>query len=106
MPQLGVPNTPRGIVGIYDVTDDWVPIYDRTSLAGYYVAIGTSGNQFKNAPLVGRLLRALIETSEAGHDHDADPVQLIGPHTGNVIDLGHYSRLRPVNPASSFSVLG
>ncbi|MGP8010586.1 MAG: NAD(P)/FAD-dependent oxidoreductase, partial [Acidimicrobiales bacterium] len=51
---LTVPTTPKGVAGVYDVTDDWQPIYDRTSLAGFYVAIGTSGNQFKNAPLVGR----------------------------------------------------
>jgi glycine/D-amino acid oxidase-like deaminating enzyme len=27
------------------------------SLAGFYVAIGTSGNQFKNAPVAGRFMR-------------------------------------------------
>ena len=30
---------------MYDVSDDWIPIYDRTDLDGFYVAIGTSGNQ-------------------------------------------------------------
>ena len=55
LPDLGVPNRPRGIAAVYDVADDWIPIYDKTALAGYYVAIGTSGNQFKNAPLVGQL---------------------------------------------------
>ena len=28
-----------------DVSDDWIPIYDQSSLPGYYMAIGTSGNQ-------------------------------------------------------------
>src|SRR4051812_20195258 len=38
---LQVPPRPRGIVGVYDVSDDWIPVYDRTSVDGYYVAIGT-----------------------------------------------------------------
>jgi glycine/D-amino acid oxidase-like deaminating enzyme len=50
---LSVPTVPKGVVGVYDVADDWTPIYDRTELDGFYVAIGTSGNQFKNAPLAG-----------------------------------------------------
>eukprot|EP01050_Picozoa_sp_SAG11_P010053 SAG11_NODE_988_length_6275_cov_10.173413_4_plen_71_part_00 len=25
---------------MYDVSDDWVPIYDKSSLGGYYLAIG------------------------------------------------------------------
>ena len=51
---LSVPNKAVGIAGVYDVADDWTPIYDRTDLAGYYVAMGSNGNQFKNAPLAGR----------------------------------------------------
>ena len=42
IPTLGIPNTARGVVGLYDTTPDWVPIYDRSSLDGYYMAIGTS----------------------------------------------------------------
>jgi len=106
MPNLRVPNTPRGIVGVYDVSDDWVPIYDRTALAGYYVAIGTSGNQFKNAPVVGRFLAEIIRACEAGHDHDTHPVQVALPRTGLTADMGHYSRRREVNRESSFSVMG
>lgn len=106
IPELAVPNTPRGIAGVYDVSDDWIPIYDKTSLGGYYVAIGTSGNQFKNAPLIGDLLGAIVVASDAGHDHDADPVHLTLPRTGHSIDLSHYSRKRTVNQDSSFSVMG
>jgi sarcosine oxidase subunit beta len=106
MPDVHVPHAPVGVVGIYDVSDDWVPIYDRTSLDGFYVAIGTSGNQFKNAPLVGRFLAELVAASDAGHDHDASPVQVTGRHTGLVIDLSRYSRRRQVTAESSFSVLG
>jgi glycine/D-amino acid oxidase-like deaminating enzyme len=94
MPELRVPNQPSGIVGVYDVADDWTPIYDRTRATGYFVAIGTSGNQFKNAPLVGRLMATLVAAERDGHDHDHDPVQLFLPRTGHTIDLGTFSRLR------------
>lgn len=106
IPTLVVPPRPRGVVGVYDVSDDWIPIYDRTSLDGYYVAIGTSGNQFKNAPVVGQMLRALIDACESGHDHDKDPVVWTAPLVNHRVDLGHYSRRRRINPDSSFSVLG
>jgi glycine/D-amino acid oxidase-like deaminating enzyme len=91
---------------VYDVADDWTPIYDRTALDGYYVAMGTSGNQFKNAPLVGRFLAALVDRVEAGHDHDGDPVRYRCEHTGNVVDLGSFSRRRPVRPGSARTVMG
>ena len=106
MPGVRVPNTPRGVVGVYDVTDDWVPIYDRTDLPGYYVAIGTSGNQFKNAPVVGRFMAEIIGACENGRDHDTDPVQVPLPLTGHVAELQHYSRRRTMNTESSFSVMG
>ncbi|HUR49101.1 MAG TPA: FAD-dependent oxidoreductase [Acidimicrobiales bacterium] len=94
LPDLEVPSRPIGLGALYDVTPDWVPIYDRTSLGGYYVAIGTSGNQFKNAPLVGPIMRALVDAADAGQDHDAEPVVLACPHTGLELGLGHYSRHR------------
>lgn len=106
MPDLQIPNTPRGIVGVYDVADDWIPIYDRTSLPGFYVAIGTSGNQFKNAPLVGRFLAEIVTACENGHDHDVTPVSYTLPRTGNTVDLGQYRRTRPVITDSSFTVMG
>ncbi|MGK4578993.1 NAD(P)/FAD-dependent oxidoreductase [Kitasatospora sp. HPMI-4] len=105
-PGLTVPNRPTGIAGVYDVADDWTPIYDRTDLGGYYVAMGTSGNQFKNAPLAGRFLAALVDRVEAGHDHDRDPVRYTCEHTGNVIDLSAFSRRRPVDTDSPRSVMG
>jgi sarcosine oxidase, subunit beta len=105
-PDLAVPNAPRGIAGVYDVSDDWIPIYDRTALPGFYVAIGTSGNQFKNAPVAGRFLADIISACENGRDHDTDPVQVRFTHTGHTADLAHYSRRRLVNEDSSFSVMG
>lgn len=69
IPGLGVPTRRAGVVGLYDVTEDWLPIYDRTIYDGLFVAMGTSGNQFKNAPLVGDLLRQIIECEREGVDH-------------------------------------
>jgi glycine/D-amino acid oxidase-like deaminating enzyme len=105
-PELQVPPAPRGIAGVYDVADDWTPIYDRTALDGFFVAIGTSGNQFKNAPVAGRFMTAIITAVEDGRDHDADPVQYVGEHTGLTVDLGAFSRKRPVNAESTGTVMG
>ena len=35
--------------------------------------IGSSGNQFKNAPIAGHCMAELIDACEKGHDHDQDP---------------------------------
>jgi glycine/D-amino acid oxidase-like deaminating enzyme len=105
VPTFGVPGSPVGLAALYDVSDDWVPIYDRSSLDGFFMACGTSGNQFKNAPMVGTVMRAIIDETIAGRDHDADPVRVVGPHTGAVIDAGAFSRRR--RPATtSQTVLG
>jgi glycine/D-amino acid oxidase-like deaminating enzyme len=103
---LRVPVSARGVAGLYDVAQDWTPIYDRTELDGYFVAMGTSGNQFKNAPLVGRFLATIIDQVLAGHDHDAEPVHYRGEHTSNVINLGAFSRKRVRNADSSGTVFG
>ncbi|HEY3548026.1 MAG TPA: FAD-dependent oxidoreductase [Propionicimonas sp.] len=95
-PDLRVPTRPVGIGGVYDVTPDWTPVYDRSERPGFYLATGTSGNQFKNAPLVGVLLAELVDAVEQGHDHDAVPVQVRGGRTGLAIDLGAFSRRRPL----------
>lgn len=106
MPDLGVPSQKRGVVDLYDVADDWIPIYDRTDLDGFYVAIGTSGNQYKNAGVAGYCMAQLIDAVEGGHDHDADPVKVKGRYTGLELNLGSFSRNRQINPNSSFSVNG
>ena len=105
LPDFGVPHQRRGVVGVYDVSDDWTPIIDRTDLDGFYVAIGTSGNQFKNAPIIGRCMAELVDAVEGGHDHDADPVVVHGPHTGLAIDLGTFARNRD-GTASTGTVMG
>jgi sarcosine oxidase subunit beta len=105
MPGLEIPHRPRGVAGVYDAASDWTPIYDRTSAPGFYVAMGTSGNQFKNAPVVGQLMTVLIDAVESGHEHDAEPVFFVGPRTGHPIDLGTFSRLRDAG-AGPTSVMG
>ena len=105
-PALKIPNTASGIAGIYDVAADWTPIYDRTELDGFFVAIGTSGNQFKNAPMVGKLMTELIDAVRAGHDHDVEPVKVRAERTGNEISLGAFSRKRAFNAENTGTVMG
>lgn len=105
-PALKIPNSPSGIAGIYDVAADWTPIYDRTELDGFFVAIGTSGNQFKNAPMVGKLMTALIDAVRAGRDHDVDPVKVRAERTGNEINLAAFSRKRAINADNTGTVMG
>jgi sarcosine oxidase subunit beta len=106
LPELGIPDTARGVVALYDVSEDWMPIYDRSDLPGFYMACGTSGNQFKNAPVAGKIMTAIIEASEAGHDHDRDPLNFRLDHLNQEISLAFCSRNREINMESSFSVIG
>lgn len=106
IPSLRIPTQRRGVVDLYDVADDWIPIYDKSDLGGFYMAIGTSGNQFKNAPVAGHVMAELIDKVEHGHDHDAEPLKVTAAYTGVDLDMGFYSRLREINPNSSFSVNG
>lgn len=104
---LPVPlNKTQGLVSLYDCSDDWIPIYDKSDLPGYYMAIGTSGNQYKNAPAVGVMMAELITACENGHDHDKEPVQYHMEFTKRQCNIGFYSRLRKINKDSSFSVVG
>jgi sarcosine oxidase subunit beta len=105
-PSLGVPSEKKGVVDLYDVSDDWIPIYDKTDLPGFYVAIGTSGNQFKNSHVAAYCMLQLIEAVESGHDHDSDPVKVTMPYTGLELDMGAFGRNREIHESSSFSVLG
>ena len=106
VPSLGVPSKMRGVVDLYDASTDWIPIYDCSSLSGYYMACGTSGNQYKNAPIAGKLMAAIIDYCENGNDHDQIPLQFNLPYIDKNINAGFYSRKRTVNAESSFSVLG
>jgi sarcosine oxidase subunit beta len=105
VPEFGVPVRPTGLAALYDVADDWVPIYDGSSLPGWFMACATSGNQFKNAPLAGMFVRDLIDAAAEGRDHDHEPVQFVGPLTGRTIDLGAFSRRRD-RAVTSGTVMG
>jgi sarcosine oxidase subunit beta len=96
----------KGLVDLYDASDDWIPIYDKSSLPGFYMAVGTSRQPIQNAPVVGVLMAELIEKVEAGQNHDQDPVRFRMKHTGRTCNIGFFSRLRKINPDSSYSVIG
>jgi sarcosine oxidase subunit beta len=106
IPSLPIPEQQRGVVDLYDVSDDWLPIYDVSDLPGFYMAVGTSGNQFKNGPVVGKLMAELIGRVEAGQDHDNDPVYFDFTYTRRTLNIGFFSRLREVNQHSSNTVMG
>ena len=106
IPELKIPSRTSGVVDLYDVSDDWLPIYDKSALKGFYMAIGSSGNQFKNAPVAGHCMAELIDACEKGQEHDSDPVKVRSVYTGLELNMGFYSRNREINPNSSFSVNG
>src|SRR6185437_15023938 len=106
VPELTIPHRASGVVDMYDVSDDWLPIYDRSSLQGYYMAIGTSGHQFKNAGAAATLMAELVAACEEGLDHDTRPLQHRMPHTGRVLNVGAFSRRRAIDTKSSFTVRG
>ena len=106
IPDLPIPNRPNGFADLYDVSDDWIPIYDRSDLDGFYLAIGTSGNQYKNGPVIGKIMARIIEACENGHDHDQKPVTLPLRHTDFQLNTGFFSRNRDMVSDSSLSVLG
>jgi len=106
IPTLPIPSKTKGIADLYDVTDDWIPIYDKSDLSGFYLAIGTSGNQYKNGPVIGQLLAEIIEACENGHDHDNDPLKVKLRNIDFTLNTGFFSRNREIIEDSSFSVLG
>jgi len=106
MSGLKLPNRMRGVVDLYDVTQDWLPIYDRSVIDGFYMACGSSGNQFKNAPAAGRLMAGLIDYCESGNDHDSEAFRIKLTHIDYELNTASMSRRREINPDSSFSVLG
>jgi len=106
VPSLGIPSQTRGVVDLYDASTDWIPIYDKSALPGFYMACGTSGNQYKNAPIAGKMMADLVAYCEGGADHDAAPLTFTLPYIKRDINVGFYSRKREINTESSFSVLG
>lgn len=81
-------------------------IYDKSRVPGFCMAIGSSGNQLKNAPVAGKMMAALIDYCEQGNDHDVDPLSFRLEHIGREVNAGFCSRKREINLESSFTVLG
>lgn len=107
LPELGIPNMHKGFAELYDVSSDWLPIYDKSDLGGFYMAVGSSGNQYKNAPVAGMMMSELIDQCEKqGLDHDKTPLQFTLPVTGITLDMAAFSRNRELNPDSTYSVIG
>ena len=76
--------------------------YDRPSP----LASKVLKNQFKNAPVAGMMMNALIDYVEAGNDHDKKPLQFKLPNVDYDLDMSFCSRKREINRESSFSVVG
>ena len=105
IPTLPVPLAAKGLAGLYDVSTDSQPIYDRSDLPGFYMAVGTNGNQFKTAPVVGRLMAELIVACESGHDHDAAPLVVPATMSDFTFELGAFSRNRAAPVVARISVV-
>ena len=70
------------------------------------MAVGTSGNQLENAPVVGMTMAALIDYVASGNDHDMSPFQYALPSMDFTLDMSFCSRKREINRESTFSVVG
>ncbi len=55
------------------------------------MACGTTGNLFKNAPIVSNMVATLIDNCEAGNNHDKTPLIYCMPYTERSINVGFYS---------------
>ena len=80
--------------------------YDAVIVDGFYMACGTSGNQFRSAPVAGKAMATPIEHRESGNDHDARRMPCRIEHLDHDVDVATFSRLREVNQDSTFSVFG
>jgi glycine/D-amino acid oxidase-like deaminating enzyme len=60
VPRLADARYRRGWTGAFDITPDWMPILDESSLGGFWIAAGMSGHGFKLAPAMGETMAALI----------------------------------------------
>ena len=87
-PSIEFVSEKRGVVGVYDVTPDWLPIYGSTDIPGYFLAVGTSGNQFKMAPIIGWILSRMIEDWA---DQRKSTTVFALPFTGRQVDMHQFA---------------
>jgi len=64
LPRLADARYRQGYAGAFDITPDWMPILDESSVRGFWIAAGMSGHGFKLAPAVGEMMAALITGAE------------------------------------------
>ena len=105
LPSLRMPTALRGVVELYDQSDDGLPIYDKSDVPGFYLAIGTSGKRFSTAPIDGELMADIIESCEQGNDQDSNPVEFHLANLDYTLSSGVFSRLRSVNRQAVVSEL-
>ena len=70
LPGLADARLSRSYAGAFDITPDWMPILDESSLGGFFIAAGMSGHGFKLAPMVGAMVAARITGT-------ASPISLV-----------------------------
>ena len=109
VPTLDIPTgrSKRFVVSAYDVTDDWNPIVDRSNLRGLYQVIGTSGNCFKTAPVLGQVIGELITRERSGavplegpKSHDESPITVHLDRINRDISTALFHRKREVRKGS------
>jgi sarcosine oxidase subunit beta len=61
------------------------------------MAIGTSGNQFKNAGIIGKIMGDIISMNENGINTDIKKSHSYLSYIENFIDLSSFSRLRNIH---------
>jgi sarcosine oxidase subunit beta len=87
MPSIQVTD-PRVISAHYDWTvSDSYPVLGGTDMAGYFVAIGTSGAWFKSGMVLGELVSELIVRAKEGDRS----TEITLPHTGLSVDVSAFS---------------
>ena len=80
-------------VAYYDWTvSDSYPLLGGTDVAGYHVAIGTSGAWFKSGPVLGALVAEHAHRAAKGTN---DPIHTL-PYSGATLDLRTFGVRRPI----------
>ena len=71
VPSLGIPSRTRGVVELYDAATDWIPIYDRSGLPGFFHGLRNQREPVQERacgrPAHGRAHRLLRERPGPGH---------------------------------------
>ena len=76
------------------------------SKIGTMIVASLLGALLLTAPVAGQIMAELNEHCQAGHDHDAEPMEVVLRRTERTLNTGFFSRRREINQDSSFSVLG